>query len=88
MKTQNTYEINWSNIDLSSIYQRNLNILEPYNFDMLLLEISCNIKKDDINSSTVATHAKEVLKAKYEEALDILNDNLNNIVKQAKKERG
>lgn len=36
--------MNWNNINLENEYEANKNILEPYKFDTLLLEINCNIR--------------------------------------------
>ena len=77
--------MNWKNVNLKSPYERSRNLLEPYTFDTLLLEISCNLR--EITTETVRAQALESITAKYEEALSILNDNLNNITSQAKAER-
>lgn len=82
----NTYTTNWSKINLSDSYQRNSNLLENYTFDTLLLEVSCNIKDSEINKETVKKQALESINAKYLEALEILNDNLDNLTKEAIKE--
>ena len=77
--------MNWKNVNLKSPYERNQNLLEPYTFDILLLEISCNLK--EINRDTVKAQAIESINAKYREALSILSDNLDNITSQAQAER-
>ena len=77
--------MNWKNIKLEDGYERDLNLLDPYDFDTLLLEINCNVK--EINRETVKAQAMESIKAKYQTAIEILNDNLDNITKQAQKER-
>ena len=77
--------MNWKNIKLGDGYERDLNLLDPYDFDTLLLEINCNVK--EINRETVKAQAMESIKAKYQTAIEILNDNLDNITKQAQKER-
>ena len=81
MENKNEYTINWNNINLKSPYQSNLNILDDYNFDTLLLEISCNVK--NINEATVKAQAMESIKAKYNEAIEISNANLKNITNEA-----
>lgn len=73
--------MNWNNVNLKSNYERSQNILDPYNFDTLLLEISCNI--NDINEHTVTAQFNEVLRIKIESAKDIFKSNLKNIVKEA-----
>lgn len=80
-----TTAINWANIDLKSNYQCSLNLLDPYNFDTLLLEVHCNLPV--INRETVKAQAMESIKAKYQTAIEILNDNLDNITAFAQKER-
>jgi len=77
--------IDWSNIDLNSEYERDLDILSSYDFDTLLLEINCNVK--EINKLTVLAQFEESLKANIETARSIVKDNLANIVKKAKEER-
>jgi len=86
MKSQAVYGTDWSNIDLESS-ERHLNILDPYDFDTLLLEVSCNIRDEDLNASSIEAHAQQVLRAKYTEALQIVRDNIQNIRNQAIKER-
>ena len=77
--------MNYNNLDLTRNYERDVNIIDPLDFDTLLLEIQCNIK--DINPETVTKQFNEDLQSRIEEAKSIFNANLNNIVKQAKKER-
>jgi len=77
--------MNWNNVNLKDVYERDQNLLDPYNFDTLLLEVSCNIK--DINEHTVRAQAMESIRSKYETAVEILNANLSNITKQAQQER-
>ena len=85
-KTAYNYATDWSNIDLSDNYKRNLNLLENYTFDTLLLEVSCNIKDSEINKETVKKQALESINAKYQESLELLNDNLDNLTNEAIKE--
>jgi hypothetical protein len=80
-----TYTTNWSKIDLTQWYQRDLNMLDPYDFETLLLEISCNLRT--INKYTVRAQAMESLKSRYQTAIEILNDNLDNIVSHAIRDR-
>jgi hypothetical protein len=75
----------WANIDLSSPSESASNMLDAYSFDTLLLEISCNLR--DINKETVRAQAMESIRSKYNTAIEILNDNLENITKHAQKER-
>lgn len=72
--------MNWDNIDLKS-HESQSNLLDNYTFDTLLLEISCNLPT--INKETVKAQALLSIKAKYNEALEILNSNLENITREA-----
>lgn len=78
--------MNWNNLDLSEhSHERDANLIDPLSFDTLLLEIHCNIK--DINPETVRKQFQEDLQSRIDEAKSIFESNLNNVVKQAKKER-
>ena len=77
--------MNWKNINLTDGHERDQNILDPYSFNTLLLEISCNVKL--INKETVRNQFKTELECKTVETIEIFNNNLDNIVKQAKIER-
>jgi len=79
------YGINWSNVNLDDAYEREQNLLDPYSFDTILLEIDCNLR--EINRETVRKQITENLTEKYRLALEIMSDNLDNIVTQAKRER-
>lgn len=79
--------MNWQNVDLNSTSEREQNILDPLSFDILLLEISCNIKTENLNAVEIEKHFLNTLKSKVEEAKEIFKDNLQNIVKQSIKER-
>ena len=78
--------MNWNNVNLSEdSSEREANLIDGLTFDCLLLEIHCNIK--DINPETVRKQFNEDLNERILEAQSIFESNLNNIVKQAKKER-
>lgn len=83
---ENTYATNWKNVDLTSS-ERHLNMLDPYDFDTLLLEISCNLRDEELTPQEIEKHALQVINEKARLAKEILRDNLQNIVNQAKKER-
>jgi len=76
--------MNWNNIDLNSS-EIELPILDPYTFSTLLLEVSCNLT--EINRETVKKQAEQSIRAKYRVALEVLEANLDNIVKKALEER-
>ena len=77
--------MNWTNVNLTDPYERDQNLLDPYDFDTLLLEISTNIR--EITPETVKAQALLSIKSKYETALEILENNLQNITEQAQRER-
>ena len=77
--------MDYLNIDFSSDYERNSNILDGYDFETLFLEISCNLR--EINEETVKQQFYESLNSKIQSAKDIFNANLKNIVKHAQEER-
>ena len=81
--------IDWTRIDLEDDSQRNLNFLDPYDFDTFLLEVSCNIPDGKLTSKRMLSHGREVLRAKYIEALEILEDNIENLLsyEQSKREQ-
>lgn len=83
----NTHATDWNNIDLNDQSQRDLNMLEPYDFDTLLLEISCNLRGEQLTVEEIEKHAIHVINAKAREAREILRANLSNIVAKAKEER-
>lgn len=77
--------MNWKNIDLSSSYERSLHILDSYDSDTLLLEVSCNVK--DLTKETIRAQAIETLKLKFDSAVEILDANLDNYLIEALRER-
>lgn len=79
--------MDYKNINLEDSHEREQPILDSYSMDTLLLEISCNFRKEAITPENVRRHIKEALDLRYWEALEIFEDNLDNICKQAIKER-
>jgi hypothetical protein len=77
--------MNWENVNLKDGYERDQNILDPYSFDTLLLEIRCNLK--EINPQTVTNHFETALRNKMRLAREVFYDNAKNIIEQANKER-
>lgn len=73
--------MNWENVDLKSPYESSQNILDGYSFDILLLEIACNLPV--INRETITVQFRESLHAKIESAKEIFENNLDNILKEA-----
>ena len=79
--------MDWKNINLSDRYEREQNIIDPLNFDTLLLEISCNIRDININKSTIREQFEIDLEARIESAKEVFENNLNNILIDAVKYR-
>tara|TARA_R100000541_G_scaffold46004_4_gene53147 strand:- start:150 stop:392 length:243 start_codon:yes stop_codon:yes gene_type:complete len=79
--------MDWKNIDLESGYEKYQNLMDGYTFEDLLLEIYCNFREEEIDEVSIFEHAESVFKAKYSEAIEVLNDNLINITNHAKNER-
>ena len=77
--------MNWQNVDLNRPSESAADILDPYSFDTLLLEIDCNLT--EITPETVRKQASESIRQKYTVALGILEANLQNIVNKALKDR-
>ncbi len=50
--------MNWQNVDLNSPSESSADILDPYSFDTLLLEIECNLT--EITPETVRKQASTV----------------------------
>ena len=84
MKTEN-YGTNWEKINLESGWERDLNLIENLQFSTLLLEIHCNLP--EINSATVREQFEMDLQGRVDEAREIFEANLQNIVKRAQQER-
>ena len=77
--------MDWKNVDLSSPYERDQNILNEYSFETLLLEISCNLR--DINTDTVKKQFEISLNSKVQSAREVFYNNIENITETAIRER-
>lgn len=77
--------MDWKNVNLDSDYERTRNILDPYSFDILLLEVQCNLPV--INKETVKAQFESGLLNKIESAREVFKNNLDNIVRKANEER-
>ena len=73
--------MDWKNIDLKDGYERAQNIIDPLNFDTLLLEISCNIR--EINMKTIEAQFLTDLDDKIRSAKEVFYNNQKNILKEA-----
>jgi DNA-directed RNA polymerase sigma subunit (sigma70/sigma32) len=78
----NNYSTDWSNIDLTSSWERHLNIIDPLSFADLLLEVNCNLPK--INEQSVRRQFEEDLQRTIDSAREVFEANLRNVVKHAK----
>ena len=76
--------MDWNNVDLNS-HEIDSYLIDPLTFEVLLLEINCNIP--EITPATVTTQFEEDLQSRIEEARSVFKSNLKNIVKKAKKDR-
>jgi len=77
--------MNWKNVNLERGYEADQPIIDPLNFDTLLLEIHCNLT--EINEATVMAQFEEDLQSRITSAREVMQNNLKNIVKHANKER-
>lgn len=75
----------WNNIDLSSPWEADLNLIENLKFSTLLLEINCNLRV--IDRDTVRKQFETDLESRIKEAREIFESNLDSIVSHAKAER-
>lgn len=80
-----SYGIDWNNVDLNDAFESSRNLIENLTFDALLLEIGCNLR--EINAETVRAQFETDLQSRVEEAKEIFEANLANIVRHARKER-
>jgi formiminotetrahydrofolate cyclodeaminase len=78
-------ERDWHNIDLASETEKDLNIMEPYSFRALLLEIDCNL--EEITEEKVAEQFSDRISELVSEACEIFLANRANIVAHAKAEK-
>ena len=77
--------MNWNNIDLNSPFESSQPILDSYDCDTILLEVSCNLK--EITKESVREQALKSIKEKYQTAIEILDANLDTLTANAIKER-
>lgn len=60
---------------------RDKNILDPYSFDILLLEISCNLR--EINKAEIKKHFLAELERKAQDAKEYFNEHQDEILENA-----
>jgi len=75
----------WNNVNMNSDYEKEQNIVDPYNFNALLLEIQCNIKKENITKENIIKQFNESLRNNLDGAKEVMESNIDNIIKEAKK---
>ena len=80
-----TNEIDWNDIDLDSVYESNLDLIDGLTFDDLLLEVNCNCKV--IDEESVTKQFEEDLQNRVRVAREIFEANKSNIVRKANKQR-
>lgn len=73
--------MDWNNVNLKSMYERSQNIIDPLDFDTLLLEIECN--KKEINRFTIMEQFEEDLKSRNLSAREIMASNMDNLIANA-----
>ncbi len=77
--------MDWKNVNLELQYERDQYILDPLSFEILLLEISCNLQV--INKETILQQFEITLQSKISSAREVMNNNLDNILKDARNYR-
>jgi len=77
--------MNWKDVNMNSDYEKEQNIVDPYNFNALLLEIQCNIKKEHITKEAIINQFNESLRNNLDSAKEVMESNIDNIIKEAKK---
>ena len=76
--------MDWNNIDLDSSYERSQTFLDGYSFEILILELTCNYRAEDITPALVRKHAIDAIQAKAEGATSIIEHNMKSIAKHVK----
>jgi hypothetical protein len=77
----------WANLDLSRPSEQDRRILEPYTFATLLLEVSHNIRGEDITPDTIRREFEQRMKERAECAREVFEANTEAIYLQAIAER-
>lgn len=76
--------MDWKNVNLKSVYERDQNILDPISFDSLILEINCNLPVK--SKEEIKKQFERSLQAHIVSAREIFKNNLQNIVDYANSE--
>ena len=61
-------------------------LIDPLNFETLILELRCNYPAEKINEKTVYKQFLDDLSQRIEQSRDMLNICMVNIIKQARRE--
>lgn len=77
--------MDWNNVNLESGYERDQNILDPMNFDYLLLLLQHNVR--DINAESIEAEFLNDLEIKIQSAKDVFEANKAEILRKALEER-
>jgi len=73
--------MNWNNIDFNREYETAQTFLDGYSFDILILELTCNYRAEEITPGLVRKHAIDEIQKKAEEAVSIVEHNAKGIAK-------
>ena len=76
---------NWQAINMEDAYERSHFLIDPLDFQTLLLELHCNCP--ELDEKAVLKQFEEDLQSRIEEARLVIADNLQGILNKAKKNR-
>lgn len=62
------------------------NMLDPITFDEVVMTVRCNCR--EINCESVRKTAMEILESRKEDFIYLLYNNMNEIIKEVKKQKG
>jgi hypothetical protein len=77
--------MDWMNVDMQSPSERSASLIDGLTFEVLLLEIGCNVR--DITPASVMAQFEEDLQSRIAEARQVMEANLLNITREAIRER-
>ena len=75
--------MDYNNINLKSEYERGQSIIDALSFDALLLEVSCNIRTENLNKEGIMKQFNESLQSRINSAKDIMSANIDNLLTDA-----
>lgn len=77
--------MDWKNINLSSGFERDQPIIDSLSFHTLLLKVNCNLR--ELNEETILKQFEEDLQNRIVSAREVMKNNLENLLKEAIRER-